>query len=176
MKKFKRLLFYILYHYFAKHLPASNVPLSFGAKYVRRFICKQLFKKFGVNVNIEKKAEIGSGRHIEIGDNSGIGINCTVKRGIIGNNVRMGPDVVFINQNHNFNDGELNGYIQYEPIQVGDNVWIGTRVIVLPGRKIGKNAILGAGAVITKDVPDNAIVGGNPAKIIRYREIESEIN
>ena len=132
-----------------------------------------MFSACGKNVNIEHGADIGSGRYIQIGDNSGIGVNCVVKRGIIGNNVMMGPDVVFISENHNFEDAERplqeQGKIACSDIEVGDNVWIGTRVIVLPGKKIGKCAIVGAGAVVTKDVPDYAIVAGNPAKIIRFR-------
>jgi maltose O-acetyltransferase len=140
-------------------------------------VCRHLFAKCGKNVNVEHGADIGTGRHTEIGDNSGIGINCSVKRAIIGRNVMMGPEVVFLNDNHNFSDPDKplqeQGYISSEPIVVGDNTWIGTRVIVLPGRTIGKCAIIGAGAVVTKDVPDYAIVGGNPAKIIRMRKENS---
>ena len=52
---------------------------------------------------------------------------------------------------------------------IGDDVWIGSRVIILPGVTIGKGAIVGAGVVVTKDVPEYAIVGGNPAKVIKFR-------
>lgn len=169
-----RILCYFLYHFFAKHLPASTCPYAFGVKRIRYWVCKHLFAKCGRNVNIEHGAEIGSGKYIEIGDNSGIGINCVVWKAIIGKNVMMGPDVVFITQNHDFSDPDKplqeQGFIEYEPIVVGDNTWIGTRVIILPGHKIGKCAIIGAGSVITKDVPDYTIVGGNPARTIRYRK------
>lgn len=169
-----RIVFYLLYYFFVRHLPTSCSPYAFGSKYIRYCICKRLFSKCGKNVNIEHGADIGTGRRAEIGDNSGIGIHCIVKREIIGKNVMMGPDVVFINQNHNFSDPDKplqeQGYIESEPIVVGDNTWIGTRAIILPGLKIGKNVIIGAASVVTKDVPDYAIVGSNPARIIRFRK------
>jgi len=170
----KRLFFYILYHAFAKHLPGSRVPYSFGSRFVRYWICRHLFARCGRHVNIERGAEIGSGRYIEIGDHSGIGTNCRVGNAVIGKWVNMGPDVVFIARNHAFEQRDRTiyqqGYIDADPIIVGDDVWIGTRAIILPGRRIGTGAVIGAGAVVTKDVPDYAIVAGNPARIIRYRK------
>ena len=174
LKKIKRIFFYLLYYWFARHLPISYRPYAFGAKYIRYWICKQLFAECGKNVNIEHGAEIGSGKRVRIGDNSGIGVNCWIKEAIIGKNVMIGPDVVFISAKHRFDDPDRpiqeQGILELGPITVGDNTWIGTRVIVLPGVKIGKCAIIGAGAVVTKDVPDYAIVGGNPARIIRFRK------
>ena len=150
----------------------SYRPYAFGSKWIRYWICKHLFARCGKNVNVEHGADIGTGRHIEIGDNSGIGVHCRVLRAIIGDNVMMGPDVMFINQNHIIDtsgkEPRFYGHTNYGPITVGDNAWIGTRAVILPGRKIGKYAIVGAGAVVTKDVPDYAVVGGNPAGIIRY--------
>lgn len=174
MKKISLFFCYILYYFFARHLPTSYLPYAFGAKKIRYLICKSMFKKCGKNVNIEHGADIGTGRHIEIGDNSGIGVNCVVKKAIIGKDVMMGPDVVFITANHNFEDTSIpmrgTGHAPAEIIQISDDVWLGTRVIILPGIKIGKGAIIGAGSVVTKDVPDYAIVGGNPARIIRNRK------
>jgi maltose O-acetyltransferase len=168
-----KIFWYLLYYCFARHLPISYKPYALGAGKIRFWICKHLFKSCGRNVNIEHGADIGTGTGIEIGENSGIGINCFVKYAKIGNNVMMGPDVVFISQNHDFSDPDRplqqQGYIESPPIEIGDNVWIGTKSIILPGKKIGKNVIIGAGSVVTKDVPDCAIVAGNPAKIIRYR-------
>ena len=174
-----RLFFYILYHAFAKHLPCSNQPYSFGSKSIRYWICRHLFKKCGKKVNVERNADIGSGRYIEIGDYSGIGVNCRIGRAIIGKHVMMGPDVVFVSRNHDYTvtnrPMQGSGHICDDtPIEIEDDVWIGTRVIILPGRKIGKGAVLGAGAVITKDVPDYAIVAGNPARIIRFRQGHTE--
>lgn len=169
-----RILWYVFFNFFAKHLPVSYKPYALGSKWIRYFICKHLFAKCGKNVNVEHGAEIGSGKRIEIGDNSGIGINCVVQSAIIGKNVMMGSDVVFIHANHKFDNPNClmrgSGHIDVGPVIVGDDVWIGTRSIILPGRKIGNGSIIGAGSVVTKDVPDYAIVAGNPAKIIRYRK------
>ena len=164
---------YCLYYFFARHLPRSSSPYALGAKRIRYWICKGMFAKCGRNVNVEHGANIGTGKHIEIDDNSGIGVNCIVGTATIGKNVMMGPDVVFITRNHCFDDVSVpmiyQGYSEPKRIIVEDDVWIGTRAIILPGVKIGKGAIVGAGAVVTKDVPQYAIVGGNPARIIRYR-------
>lgn len=64
---------------------------------------------------------------------------------------------------------ELNTFEEYKAIEIGNDVWIGERVIILGGKRVGNGAVVGAGAVVTKDVPPYAIVGGVPAKIIRYR-------
>lgn len=168
-----RIVFCILYYLFARHLPASNKPYALGAKIIRYWICRHLFAKCGKNVNIERGAYFGSGKDIEIGDNSGIGVNCFVSRAIIGKDVMMGPEVILLGQNHKFGDITIpmlrQGYSIAKPVEIGDDVWIGTRVIILPGRKIGKGSIIGAGAVVTKDIPEYAVAVGNPARIIRFR-------
>jgi len=173
LKRMKEIFFYALYYGFARHLPCSAASYSLGSKKIRYWICKHLFAKCGKNVNIEHGADFGSGRFIEIGDNSGIGLNCRVGKAIIGKDVMMGPDVVFITGNHRFDRLDtpmwLQGSIPTDPIVIGDDVWIGTRVIILPARKVGNGAIIGAGSIVTKDVENYAIVGGNPAKVLGYR-------
>jgi maltose O-acetyltransferase len=172
-------IFYCVYYMFARHLPVSYKPYAFGSKWIRYWVCKHLFAECGKNVNIEHGADIGAGRYTKIGDNSGIGVNCRVTRAIIGKNVMIGPEVVFVARNHNFSEPnqplQNQGYNEFKTIEVGDNVWIGTRVIVLPGRTIGKDAVIGAGSVVTKDVPDYAVVAGNPARIIRFRTKENSV-
>ena len=82
---------------------------------------------------------------------------------------------MIITQNHNYDHGEAvpydSTYILKEVI-IDDNVWLGNRVIIVGNITIGEGSIVAAGAVVTKDVPPYAIVGGNPAKIIKYRDIE----
>lgn len=86
----------------------------------------------------------------------------------------MGPDVVILSGGHVFDRTDipmrLQGGKKSRPTVIGDDVWIGTRAIIMPGVRIGSGVIIGAGAVVTKDVPDYAIVGGVPAKVLRYRK------
>jgi len=162
-----------LYYLIARHLPASDMPYSFGAKHIRGFLCRRIFRSAGKNINIEQGAYFGSGKDIAIGNNSGIGLNCRVYGPLkIGDDVMMGPDVMIFTQNHKTERLDIPMRLQTapkEPVFIGDDVWIGARVIILPGKKVGKGVIIGAGTVVTKDIPDYAVVGGNPAKIIKYR-------
>jgi len=173
-KNIIRVISFILYYGFARYLPQSTS--IFGGKFWRKFrsaIASGMLKKTGHNINIERGAMIGAGKQIEIGDNSGIGVDCIVTRAIIGKNVMMGLQVIFIGQNHSFDRTDIpimqQGRTSSEPIIIGDDVWIGYRAILMPGVRIGNGVVIGAGAVVTKDVPDYAIVGGVPAKIIRFR-------
>lgn len=181
MKLYYRLvtfLFQSLYYMFARYLPASYAYSFAGriSKKFRAFVCRQLFHSIGRNANIEQGAYFGSGYLVEIGDNSGIGVHCHVPSNIrIGNDVMMGPDVLIIggHQSHRFDDlgkpMRMQGYEETLPVVIEDDVWLGARVIVLPGIRIGRGSVIGAGAVVTKDVPSFAICAGNPARIIKYR-------
>lgn len=85
----------------------------------------------------------------------------------------MGPDVVILTHTHNIDRVDIPMGKQGSRVArviIGDDVWIGMRSIIMPGVKIGNGAVIGAGAVVTKDVPDFAIVGGVPAKIIKFRK------
>jgi maltose O-acetyltransferase len=91
----------------------------------------------------------------------------------IGNNVIMGPDVKIYTKNHKFESVDIP--IQYQghtedKTVIGNDVWLGANVIITPGVTIGNHVIVAAGAVVTKDVPDYAIVGGVPAKILKSRK------
>lgn len=155
-----------------RYLPQSS---KFGgriSKWLRCISAKGFIRKCGKNVNIERGAIISS--KLSIGNNSGVGINCQCGGEVfIGDDVMMGPEVVIISRNHQFSDLDkpmrLQGYKEEKTCIIGNDVWIGRRAIIMPGVKIGNGAIIGAGAVVTKDVPDFAIVGGVPASIIKYR-------
>lgn len=94
---------------------------------------------------------------------------------IIGDNFHSGIECMMITQNHDYDDGNAIPYgdkYHLKKIKIGDNVWIGNRVTLIGDLEIGEGAIIAAGAVVTKNVPSYAIVGGNPAKILKYRNIE----
>ena len=168
-----RALLLALYYGFARRLPRSDSALSFGSKWIRRVICAPLFKRAGKNINIEQGAYFGFGDGLSIGDNSGLGVNSYCKGDItLGDDVMMAPDVVFRTRNHRYDDLTRpmwqQGYVN-RPVVIEDDVWIATRAIILPGVHIHRGAIVGAGAVVTKDVPSYAVVGGNPARVLKYR-------
>lgn len=169
-----------LYYIAARHLPCSDLPYSLGSRHIRGFLCRRIFNKSGKNINIEHGVFFASGKDIEIGDNSGIGLNCRVTGPLkIGSEVMMGPDVMIFTRNHKNDRLDIPMRLQTapkSPVVIEDDVWIGARVIILPGITIKRGAIIGAGAVVTKDVPPYAIAGGNPARVIRYRNNNKTVN
>ncbi len=118
--------------------------------------------------------ELGEG--LEIGDNVGIAANAFIAvRGKvkIGSNTIFGPGVSIHAENHNYEDLEVPIRLQgatRKGIEIGEDCWIGSKVVILDGVHIGNKAIIAAGAVVTKDVPDYAVVGGVPAKVIKMRK------
>ena len=162
-----------LYYGFAIFLPQSYKYKGIPGK-IRLMLCKNIFKRCGKHVNIEKGARFGNGRLIEIGDYSGLGINCNVPNNIIiGNYVMMGPNAYILNSNHNFGNREIpmmfQGFTEKTVPIIDDDVWIGVNVTITPGRHLSRGTIVGAGSVVTKDFPEYSIIGGNPARIIRER-------
>ncbi len=116
-------------------------------------------------------------RQCRFGDNCNfIGMTVLGKgRVSFGNNFHSGENCRIITQNHNFDHGTAipyDGTYVLKDIVIGDNVWFGDSVMVVGNVTIGEGAIIGAGAVVTKDVPPGAIMGGNPARLIRYRDME----
>lgn len=177
--KLTKMLHLAAYYFFARHLPASGSRFGKWARPLRRWTSQALFKHAGKNINIEKGAYFGDGWQIEIGDNSGIGINCQVCGPVkIGDNVMMGPEVVILTKNHKFERLDIpmlrQGYYPPKPVSIENDVWIGTRAIILPGVTIGKGAIIGAGTVVTKDVPEYSIVCGNPGRVVKHRTDNSQ--
>lgn len=175
MGKIKRLIRCILYYGFAQWLPASFMPGGSAAKAFRYWVCRGLFRACGKNVNIEHGAFFHSGQRITVGDNSGIGVRAHLSGTItVGNDVMIGKDVIVMTTNHKFDRTDIpmtqQGFQDEEPVVIGNDVWISDRSIILPGVTIGSHAIIAAGAVVAKDVPEWAIVGGVPAQIIKFRK------
>ena len=155
-------------------LPKSNAKI-FGkpAKALRSLFGGALLSKKGKSVNIEHGARFAYG--CELGDHSGIGVNCYLHgKTVIGNDVIMGPECVFYSKNHRSDRLDvpirLQGDTEEMPVVIGDDVWIGHRVMLLPGVHIGNGCVIAAGAVVTKDIPDYSVAGGVPARVIRSRK------
>jgi maltose O-acetyltransferase len=165
----KKKICYIFYKMTAAWLPISQrLPL---AKKLRGFWAKKI-ATCGKNVNIEKNAYFTPG--LTIGDHSGVGINCEVYGPVvIGKHVMMGPDVVIYTSGHNFDRTDIpmmeQGSTEAKPVTIGNDVWIGRRAMIMPGVTVGSGSVIGAGAVVTKNIPPYSVVGGIPAKVIKTR-------
>lgn len=171
-KRIKRKIGAIIYYTIAKRLPPSWSSVRLGQTALRRFCGKLMLAGCGKKVNIEKGATFSA--KVTLGDYSGIGINAKIYGTChIGKYVMMGEDVTIITRNHRYDSVDIpmmqQGFETEQPVTIGDDVWIGDRVLILPGVKIGNGCILAAGAVVTKDVPDYAIAAGVPARVIRLR-------
>ena len=116
------------------------------------------------------------GNSLKIGNNVGINHYCFIGvRGdiVIGDNVIFGPRVNIFSENHNYKDLDIpikNQGVTKDKTQIGNDVWIGANVSIMSGVQIGNGCVIAAGAVVTKNVPDYAIAGGVPAKVIKYRK------
>lgn len=175
--KFIRWWLLIFYYLVAYYLPSSYLPIV--GKIFNKFrvtIISNLFP-VGKNATIQRRTYFGKNSIKFLGNYSGLGLNFRVYNTnlTIGNYVMTGPDVLIMGGGHKFNDINIpicqQGSTSVSEMTIEDDVWIGARVTILGKvKRIGTGAIIGAGSVITKDVPDYAIVGGNPAKIIKYRK------
>lgn len=137
----------------------------------RETIIRKIFGEVGKNCWIESPFNCDYGYNITVGDNFYTNTNCCIldcARVTIGNNVWIGPNVGIYTPNHAFDNQErTQGYEKSLPIEIGDNVWICGGVTITGGVKIGENSIIGAGSVVTKNIPAGVIAAGNPAKVIR---------
>lgn len=137
----------------------------------RKSILKKILGKTGETYWIEPDFWCDYGYNIEIGDNFYSNHNCVMldpAKIIFGNNVFVGPNCGFYTAGHPINVQERNAGLEYAyPIKVGNNVWFGGNVCVMPGVTIGDNVVIGAGSVVTKDIPSNVIAVGNPCKVLK---------
>lgn len=164
-----------IYYFIASNLPQRPLPGYRFGHWLRGRLARIIFRKSGKKIVIAAKVNFGSGRDICIGSCSNIGYRSWIANDtILGNNVVMGPEVTILSQNHSFSDTAKpiseQGSDPKRTVIIGNDVWIGTRVIILPGVTVGNHAIIGSGAVVTKDVPEWAVVGGNPAVLIKMRK------
>ena len=134
-------------------------------------LLKEILGKTGKYVNIEAPFHCDYGYNIEVGENFFANYNFTVLdvgKVTIGANAQIAPNVSIYTAGHPIHpDSRNSGYEYGISITIGDNVWIGGNACIMPGVTIGNNVVIGAGSVVTKDIPDNVIAAGNPCRIIR---------
>ena len=152
--------------------------LDASDRQTRRDYLKKMLGSVGENVDIENTFNCDNGKNIFIGDNFIGNYNLTildVKEVHIGNDVMIGPNTTITTVGHPINpNGRRKRLAQASEIRIGNDVWIGANVCILPGVNIGNNVIIGAGAVVNRDIEDNSMALGVPARIIK--EIEKPIS
>ena len=164
-------ILYFLYISLFRFTSEIYRPYAVLSPHIRRFLVRSFVNKAGKGIRVKRNADISM--FIEIGDFSELGTNCIIQSNtFIGNNVIMGPDVKIYTKNHIYNRLDIpiqdQGHTNEKTI-IGNDVWLGANVVITPGVSIGSHCIVAAGAIVTKDVPDYAIVGGVPAKVLRFR-------
>lgn len=153
-------------------LPPYN-RCKWGNK-LKTTLARNAFAHVGTSVNWGKKLSIAS--DFRIGDYSGVGDLAIISSGVtVGNDVMIGKNLRILTVNHKIDRIDIpmrkQGFTELSPLVIEDDVWIGDNVIITPGCcRVGKGSVLAAGAVVTKDVAPYSIVGGNPARVIRFRE------
>ena len=134
-------------------------------------IMKKILGKTKDNFLIEQSFECDYGYNIEIGENFYSNHNLVIldaNKVVFGDNVFIGPNCGFYTAGHPLDAETRNKRLEYaKPIRVGNDVWFGGNVVVLPGVKIGNNVVIGAGSVVAKDIPENSVAVGNPCKVIK---------
>lgn len=167
----KRKFLFLIYVLFFKNTPEDFRPYSLFFPNMRRWLVTHYLDKCGKNLRVKKGAEISL--NSTIGNDSELGSNSVIQGNVdIGNNVIMGPDIKIYSRNHKYDRLDIPIQQQgksYYKTKIGDDVWIGANVIITAGCNIGDHVIIAAGSVVTKDIPEWAIIGGVPAKVIKFR-------
>lgn len=138
-------------------------------------LLKELFGSTGDNIDIEPNFSCDYGYNIHVGDNFYANFDCVILdvcKVRVGDNCFIAPGVHIYTATHPLNPNErIAGREFGKPVTIGDNVWIGGKAVINPDIKIGDNVVVASGAVVTKDVPDNVVVGGNPAMVIKELDV-----
>lgn len=137
----------------------------------RKQILKELIGKAGKDLWIDPPFYCDYGSNINLGNKVFFNFNCTIQDVMpvtIGSNVLLGPNVQLYTATHPLNWQERAKWLEYaKPVTIGSDVWIGGGTIVCPGVSIGDRTVIGAGSVVTKDIPSNVFAAGNPCRVIR---------
>lgn len=144
----------------------------------KRFkLLTELLGSTGENIYMEPNIRFDYGYNTYVGENFYANFDCTildVSEVRIGDNCLLGPSVQIYTATHPLHPTERNSGLEHaKPITIGNNVWIGGSAVINPGVRIGNNVVIASGSVVTKDIPDNVVAGGNPVKIIKQIECGS---
>ncbi len=152
-----------------KILQRLNFADRSGYEEIKKIVKELLGKSEEAWINPPFYCDYGS--HIEVGKNFFANYNCTiidVAKVKIGDNCQMAPNVAIYTAGHPVYPDTRNSAFEYgKEVTIGDNVWLGGNTVVCPGVHIGNNVVIGAGSVVTKDIPDWSIAAGNPCRVIR---------
>lgn len=151
----------ILYYVFDRFLPDDI------GKRIRHYFCHVLFTHVGKGVNIQPGVRFGRGSLISIGTNSGLGEGSYL---VAMSSLLIGPQVMMLTAGHAYDDITnrlIDQKIVTAPITIGNDVWIGARVIILPGVTIGNRVVIGAGSFVTKSIPSHSLCAGVPCRVIK---------
>ena len=147
----------------------NNLPPE--AEKEQEELIKEILGKTGENVHIEAPFHCDYGYNIEVGENFFANYNLTVLdvgKVRIGKNAQIAPNVSIYTAGHPIHpDSRNSGYEYGIEVTIGDNVWIGGNVCIMPGVTVGDNVVIGAGSVVTKDIPDSVMAVGNPCRVVR---------
>lgn len=170
----RKLLWLALFYLVANRLPNTPMPGSGLGMRLRIMCVRRIFKHAGASIKVHGDVNFGTGVSVSLGNYSSLNRGCWMGNDtVLGDHVMMGPEVVILSGSHNFERTDIPMVLQgapvRDPVVIGNDVWIGTRTIILPGVRIGDHAIIGAGSVVTRDVEDWSIVAGNPARLIKKR-------
>jgi maltose O-acetyltransferase len=162
----------LLYYSIGVRLPQTFWPAGIIFSVLRIYLLRGMGCKIGKMCEIESHVDVGLRPSSVVGDYCQINKRVILRNAQIGDFVMIASGAALLDRQHIFSRHDIpmmkQGKIR-KKVVIEDDVWIGQNTIIMPGIKIGKGAIVGAGAVVTKDVPPYAIVGGVPAKIIKFR-------
>ena len=163
----------VAYYGVARFLPQQARPGGEFGRRIREVCCQALFAEAGDRLIVDPMVDFGRGRHVRLGNNSGLGKGSVILGPfVVGDDVMIGPELMVLTTTHHYDDGQGRvwdrGVEGFAPVVVGDGTWIGARVTLLPGVKLGRWCVIGAGAVVTRDIPDYGVAVGVPARVVRY--------
>lgn len=169
-------IYLLLYYAFLQRIPMQPMPGYKVGYTLRRWILKKILgERCGNQIIVKDHCYIGNGNRLTVGNRSQLSQNGRFNGTIqIGDDCLMGPDVVIMATSHAFSRTDIpinqQGAKPESPVIIGNDCWIGARVVILPGVKLGDQCIVAAGAVVTKSFPAKSIIGGVPAILLKTRE------